>query len=446
MPRQLHPDEPDQATADGQAADRVPTRACQTGMARAERPARGRLQKIFVSAHLRIRGCLAHIACHKPAWPVASSLALKGLRAVAPRPTRHSKGSTVPSLPAEPAKPSSAGAHPPLTRRLLLRHAASVAVAGLVIYLLLPKLTRVLASWPRLASVSVGWMTLALAAEVASFACYFGLQRVALRVSGWFAVVTAGLTGNAVSGILPGGSAVGATLQFEMLSAAGMDSDNTVSGLAATSLINATALLALPLLALPAMLAGIAVSPGLVHAGLVGIGGFVLLAAAGSVILHADWPLRALARFVEALHNQVFARHQRPVTRLVERFLADRDAVREALGQQWRQAILLTMGRIGFDFGCLLCALRATGADAQPSLALLAYAAASVVAFIPVSPGGLGIVEASLASLLILAGVPSSSAFVATLAYRLVSYWLPVLAGGPAYLLYRRRVAVSTRR
>ena len=114
-------------------------------------------------------------------------------------------------------------------------------------------------------------------------------------------------------------------------------------------------------------------------------------------------------------------------------------------GRHWRQAILLTTGRIGFDFGCLLGALRATGAHPQPSLVLLAYAAANVIALIPLTPGGIGIVEASLASLLVLAGVPGGSAFVATLAYRLASYWLPVLAGGPAYLLFRHRYGADWR-
>ena len=283
--------------------------------------------------------------------------------------------------------------------------------------------------------------------EVASFACYFGLQRLALRTSAWFPVVTAGLTGNAVSGIVPGGSAAGAAPQFEMLSAAGLDPDSTVSGLAAISLINVAALLALPALALQAMYSPASrIVPGLVHAGLVGIAGFVLLAVAGAVILQADWPLRGLGRAVQRLHNHVFARRRQALTGLDKRFLADRDSVRGVLGRQWRQALLLTTGRIGFDFGCLLCALRATGAHPQPSLALLAYAAAAIVAFIPLTPGGLGVVEASLAGLLVLAGVPSSSAFVATLAYRLASYWLRVLAGGPAYLLFRHRYGAGWRR
>jgi hypothetical protein len=126
-----------------------------------------------------------------------------------------------------------------------------------------------------------------------------------------------------------------------------------------------------------------------VHAGLIGIAGFVLLAAAGAVILNADWPLRGLARAVQSLHNHVFARHRQPLTGLDKLFLADRDSIREVLGRQWRHALLLTTGRIGFDFGCLLGALHATGAHPQPSLALLAYATANIVALIPLTPGGL---------------------------------------------------------
>ena len=47
--------------------------------------------------------------------------------------------------------------------------------------------------------------------------------------------------------------------------------------------------------------------------------------------------------------------------------------------------------------------------------------------------------EASLSGLLILAGVHPGYAVLATLAYRIASYWLPLLAGPPAYLLFRHR-------
>ena len=73
------------------------------------------------------------------------------------------------------------------------------------------------------------------------------------------------------------------------------------------------------------------------------------------------------------------------------------------------------------------------------SLVLLVYAAVGIVALFPVTPGGLGIVEASLSGLLILAGIRPGYAVLATLAYRIASYWLPPLAGPSAYLLFRHR-------
>ena len=74
------------------------------------------------------------------------------------------------------------------------------------------------------------------------------------------------------------------------------------------------------------------------------------------------------------------------------------------------------------------------------------FAAAGIIALFPVTPGGLGLVEASLSGLLILAGVRTSYAVLATLAYRIASCWLPLLAGPPTYLLFRHRYGPVPRR
>jgi len=330
-----------------------------------------------------------------------------------------------------------AQAHPP-NWKTILKRALPVAVAGAAIYLVLPALIKVLGAWPRLSTLNPVWFTVALAAELASFTCNFALQRLALRTRGWFAVVTAGLAGNAVTNSLPGGDAAGAAVQFSMLTTAGFDTDTAVGGLTTFSLLGVGGLLALPLFALPAILGGAAVRPGLVHTALLGLGGFVLFAVCGVILLRTDRPLALLGRAAQNLWNRVTRGH-RPVTGLDTRLLAERDTIRATLGRHWRQAVLLTAGRLGFDYGCLLAALRATGASPRPSLVLLAYAAADIVALFPVTPGGLGIVEASLSGLLILAGVRPSYAVLATLAYRIAAYWLPLFAGLPAYLLFRHR-------
>lgn len=326
----------------------------------------------------------------------------------------------------------------PLTWKTILKRALLVAVAGVGIYLVLPELIAVLGAWPRLSTLNPIWFTVAIAAEVVSFTCNFALQRLALRTRGWFAVVTAGLASNSVTDSLPGGDAAGAAVQFRMLTTAGFDTDTAVGGLTAFSLLGIGGLLGLPLFALPTILAGAPVSRGLVHTALLGIAGFVLFAIFGVIVLRTDRPLALLGRAAQNLWNRL-TRGRRPVTNLDKQLLAERNTIRAVLGQHWWQAALLTAGRLGFDYGCLLAALRATGADPKPSLVLLAYAAANIIALLPITPGGLGIVEASLSGLLILAGVRPGYAVLATLAYRVASYWLPLLAGPPAYLLFRSR-------
>jgi hypothetical protein len=62
-----------------------------------------------------------------------------------------------------------------------------------------------------------------------------------------------------------------------------------------------------------------------------------------------------------------------------------------------------------------------------------------LLALIPLTPGGLGFVEAGLVGTLTVAGVPANDALTATLLYRLVAYWLPLPVGGIAYVLFRLR-------
>jgi uncharacterized protein (TIRG00374 family) len=165
---------------------------------------------------------------------------------------------------------------------------------------------------------------------------------------------------------------------------------------------------------------------------------FVLLLAAGAVVLGTDRPLALAGRAAQWLLNRTVRRH-RPVTDVPQRLLAARDFVRTTLGDRWKAALLAAVGNTGFDYLALLAAFRAVGASPRPSLVLLAYTAAEVLALVPATPGGLGFVEAGLVGTLRLAAVPAADALTATLLYRIVAFWLPLPAGGIAYVLFRRR-------
>jgi uncharacterized protein (TIRG00374 family) len=326
----------------------------------------------------------------------------------------------------------------PLAWKAVAKRAAVVLIAGASLYLVLPAITEVLASWPRLSTLDPRWFALAVAAEIAHFACTFALQRLALRTRAWFPVITSQLAGNAITLIMPGGAAVGAAVQFRMLATSGSEMGSTVGGLAAFSLLGVGGLLALPVFALPVILLGTPTSRGLVQTAVLGAVAFVIFAAFGAVVLAYDAPLRWAGRTAQRLRNWVL-RKRPPLDGLDRSLLAQRNEIRTVLGRQWWQALLLSAGRLAFDYLCLLAALRATGSHPRPSLILVAYAVAGIVGMIPATPGGLGLVEASLTGLLVLAEVNSSQAVLATLTYRLASYWVPLCAGPIAYGLFRIR-------
>ncbi|HEV2993804.1 MAG TPA: lysylphosphatidylglycerol synthase transmembrane domain-containing protein [Acidimicrobiia bacterium] len=311
-------------------------------------------------------------------------------------------------------------------------------VALVVLYLFAPTLGEVLSSWPRLAHIDPVWIAVAVLAESMSIVCVWWLIRLALRTGRWFVIATSQLAGNALSRVVPAGAAAGATLQYRMLSASGIDAPAAGSALTAVALIQLATLAAIPVVGLVLSLFGAPLNPGLQEAAWIGLGAFVLLVAVGAVLVLSDTAIIKIGSVIQALRNFVL-RHHPPVTDFPERLHAERDLVIRSLGKRWWEALLASAGKWAFDYAALLAALAAVGARPDPGVVLLAYATGAVLAMIPITPGGLGFVEAGLTGVLALAGVPAGDAVLATLSYRLVSFWLPLPAGLTGYALFRWR-------
>jgi uncharacterized protein (TIRG00374 family) len=96
-----------------------------------------------------------------------------------------------------------------------------------------------------------------------------------------------------------------------------------------------------------------------------------------------------------------------------------------------------------FDYAALVVALTALGAHARPSEVMMAYAVAQALALIPLTPGGLGFVDAGLTALLVLIGVTADQAVVGTLLYRLMAFWLPIPLGALAWAGWRTNLHLS---
>jgi uncharacterized membrane protein YbhN (UPF0104 family) len=324
-----------------------------------------------------------------------------------------------------------------VTASSIVRRSVLLGLAGLSLYLLAPSLIEVFSEAPKLGTIEPLWFVPMVGFEAASLVCMAVVQRICLKAEGFGPVLSSSLAGNAMAKVVPGGGAAGVALQYAMLTTnAGLTGGQVASALTGANLLSFATLLALPVLTLPAILAGLPVAHGLVQAAWLGGGGFVVMSLAGAALLALDAPLVTVGRLAERVHNRL-ARRRSPITGLAARLLHERDVVLQAVGERWWQALLASVARWGFDYAALVTALAAVGAHPSPSLVLLAYVGGQVLSQIPVTPGGLGFVEAGLTGLLALAGVGAADAALATLAYRLVSYWLPLPAGAVAWYIDR---------
>jgi uncharacterized protein (TIRG00374 family) len=339
---------------------------------------------------------------------------------------------------AEEIERGSAEAPPP---RRLRRTIFWLAVTGVSLYLVAPSVLDVLGSWRDITRFSAAWLAGMALLQAASVVCLWILQRLALHVRRWRPVIASQLAGNALSKVAPGGGALGSALQYRMLVAAGLPPATTVGALTTVSLLVFAMVLALPLLAIPALLRG-GVNRNLLETAVIGLVFAAVATGAGALLLTTDRPLAWIGRVIQRVRNRL-RRGSEPLRELPARLLRERDRILATLGPRWKRALLATAGRWGFDYATLLAALAAIGSHPRPGLVLLAFCGAQVLAQIPVTPGGLGFVEAGLTAMLALAGVSAGDAVLATFAYRLFSYWLPLPLGLVGLALQRGVVARS---
>jgi putative heme transporter len=296
----------------------------------------------------------------------------------------------------------------------------------------------VFSAWDRLGDFNPIALPLVLVLETLSLACVWLLQAIALRTDRYDAVVLSQLAGNAFNRVTPGGGATGTALQARMLADAGFDLTTAATAVTVQSLLVTAALVALPVVVIPGVVTGTELPESLLQAAWVGAAVFVILAVIGTLLLATRRPVCMLGNIVARIVN-VFRRKRPKLSGLGDRLLTERDEIRARLGSRWIEAVAAAVGRWGFEYLVLLLALYAIDARPNPWAILLAFVAASVLSMIPITPGGLGFVEAGLTATLVAAGINADAAVAATLLFRLVTFWLPLPVGAAAGWWFRRR-------
>ncbi len=311
-----------------------------------------------------------------------------------------------------------------------------LALAGIVGYAVIPQLGGAQRSLELLRSVDPALIGLAVALQVAAILSQAALTRSVIsgaRRPGFGDVTRIELASTAVSHTVPGGTAAGTALAYRLLTDAGVSGAGAGFAVATRGLGSALVLNVLLWLALVLSIPTFGFHPWYTTAAVLGV---VLLGTFGGLVVLLT---RHQARAKRALHSAVKhlplldeERAPEVVEGLAERLRAvasDRGVILRVVA--WSAAYWLGSAASLWVF------LAAFGH--RPGLVplLVAFGLANVLAVIPVTPRGLGVVEATLIPLLIGFGGPSSPVTFGVLAWRLVSFWLPIPAGGLAYLSLR---------
>ena len=308
----------------------------------------------------------------------------------------------------------------------LLRYAIGLGLAALALSVLNGQRGELVGASTTLGHLRVGWMVLAVGAEVASFTSFGALQRKLLRCGG----VELGLpfaTGlcmaaGAITSSLPGGPAFASVYAFRQYRRKG--ADEAVAGWVLLATLVCAAL-GLGLLATAGALVAFDQSSAYDLVGVV-VGVLVIAAVADAVVWQRRWLLQVCVAALRLTRRLVGRPHRHDVE-VVETLFGRLAEVK--LG--WRDALVSLAAGLGdwaFDCAALACSFLAVGTGVPWQGLLLAYGAGMLAANLPITPGGLGVVEGSLTVAIVAFGGAEPSTVAAVLCYRLVSFWgyLPV--------------------
>jgi uncharacterized protein (TIRG00374 family) len=206
---------------------------------------------------------------------------------------------------------------------------------------------------------------------------------------------------------------------------------------------NNFAKLAMPVLAV-ALLAfsGGGASTSRIIAGTLGIAGLIAAVTIFALLLRSDDMARRIGLAAGRIASLVIKPFRRPPVRGWDRATVKfRGRTLLLLRARWLLITILTVVSHLSLFAVLLLSLRLVGvSDNEVSWvqALAVFAFARLLSAIPLTPGGLGVIEVALITGLAAAGGPRAEVAAAVLIFRALTYVLPIPMGLATYVFWRR--------
>jgi len=336
------------------------------------------------------------------------------------------------------------GGSRPSRRRRVLQTAIAVAVVVAIFAAAIPRIASYGSIWRVLSGLTGFQLALVAGAAAANIATYW-IQSVAAMprlTLGQAAVQTQ--TTTTVANTVPGGGAVAVGLGYAMFRSWGFSDGEIGLFVLITGIWNTLIKFALPIVALGLLALEGGASSKIAWAAVVGLLALVVAVAILALVLWkrslAERIGRAIARPVSWVRRRVGKDHVDG-----ERAAVDfRDRTVDLLHDRWLALSAATVVSHVSLFLVLLAALRVTGvsqAEVTWIEALGVFAFARLVTALPVTPGGVGVIELSYIGGLVYAGGDRAAVAAAVLLFRGFTYVLQIPLGAITYPIWQRRTS-----
>lgn len=303
-----------------------------------------------------------------------------------------------------------------------IRWLVALGLAAAAVVTIIDQWNTLQAAIDRLGDPNWRWLKWAVYAEAISTVAYASMFLLLLRSSGarlrLRTIVALTLAGNALVVSLPAGVAWAAAFSFGQLRRRGVPRGLAVAVPVISTVISAAALTLL-------LVIGVDLAGGKGPAATFQPAALAVTAGLGLAL-----SLAAVLTRTGKLPRLIGGRVAAAGVRLSRRQLA--------------AGFLPAMLNWVFDCGCLACSILAVSGHVPWEGLLVAYAVGQIGANLPITPGGIGVVEGAMSVLLVAYGMHSATALAAVLLYRIISFWSLVPVGWMLVgVLARRRGAAA---
>jgi hypothetical protein len=302
-------------------------------------------------------------------------------------------------------------------------------------YILLPQVGKARKEFHQLAHLNFLWLILGAAFEVACLVAYAELTHTVLSPGAphRFRIFRINMWALAISHVLPGGTVPGTAASYRLLVEADVPGSTAAFGLATQGIGSAVVLNALFWVSLLVSIPLHGYNPLYGFAAILGV--LLLSVFAGLIILLTRGEKQA-DRILQRVAHRIPLVKPATITALVQS-VADRMKVLAKNPELLYRAGFWAAANWVLDATSLWVFLFAFGVHLDPVDVLVAYGLANILAAIPLTPGGLGVIELTVVSILTGFGAAGGAATAGVLCWRAVNFWLPIPFGGAAYLSLR---------